>query len=225
MFDCKEQSCQELLRGAPVVLDYLSDDNKAHFEKVKLHLSNISVPFVVDDKLVRGLDYYTRTAWEIKSDKLGSQDSLSGGGRYDRLVEQLGGPPTPGIGFAAGMERIIMAMPENAADDTCPAAGAFIVTSSEQFKAEAVRLAGAIRRLGLPADIDYLGRSLKGQMKQAGRSGMKYAVILAENEMATGHAVIKNLENSKQSEIDLKELFEARTADELGDFFERTERE
>ncbi len=123
MFDCKESSCQQLLKDAPTIMDYLTDENRVHFDKVCEYLEAAAVPYIIDKRLVRGLDYYTRTAWEIKSDKLGSQDSLSGGGRYDLLVEELGGSPTPAIGFAAGIERIIMAMPKNEAVDEISQAG------------------------------------------------------------------------------------------------------
>lgn len=223
MFDCKEKECQALLVEAPVVLDYLSAENRGHFEQVQQYLLKTGVPFSVDKHLVRGLDYYTRTAWEIKSDKLGSQDSLSGGGRYDRLVEQLGGPPTPGIGFAAGIERIIITMPEDRNSNEKLRPGAFVVTTSEQFRPQAYLLVNRLRNLGIAAETDYMGRSMKGQMKQADRSRLKLAVIFAENEMAKGQVIIKNLSNSTQSEIELDILMNAQTAKQLGELFEPAE--
>jgi len=223
MFDCKEKECQALLANAPVILDYLSEENRAHFEQVQQYLLKTGVPFNVDKRLVRGLDYYTRTAWEIRSDRLGSQDSLSGGGRYDRLVEQLGGPPTPGIGFAAGIERIIMAMPSEEQATEPVRRGAYIVAASEQYRPQAYLLAHRIRQLGAAAEVDFLGRSMKGQIKQADRSRLKFAVILAENEMTRGQAIIKDLENSKQSEIGLEQLMNARSMKQLGELLERTE--
>ena len=221
MFDCKEPTCRRLLEGAPVVLEYLSSENKDHFDRVLGYLESLAVPFEVDARLVRGLDYYTRTAWEIKSAKLGAQDSLSGGGRYDRLVEQLGGPPTPAIGFAAGMERIIMAIPEKISNNVSKRPGIFIVTAGEKYKLEAVKLAARIRKLGLAADIDYLGKSLKGQMKQADKSRFAHAVILADEEMGRGKIVVRNLANSEQSEVELDRIHAVQNADQLGEVFGR----
>jgi histidyl-tRNA synthetase len=220
MFDCKEEKCRNLLMGAPVVVDYLSEENRAHFEKVQAYLIDIGVPFTVDKKLVRGLDYYTRTAWEIKSDKLGSQDSLSGGGRYDRLAEQLGGPETPGIGFAAGIERIIMAMPESMKAAEQPQLGSYIVITNKKFRAEAFKLANKLRKFGFSADLDFLDRSLKGQMKKADRSRMKYAIILADDEMSRGIMILKRLADSRQSEVPLKKLYDVQSAGQLGEIFE-----
>jgi histidyl-tRNA synthetase len=216
MFDCKEEKCKALLAGAPVMLDHLSPENKAHFEKVIEYLKIAGVPFEIDKRLVRGLDYYTRTAWEIKSDKLGSQDSLSGGGRYDLMVKELGGPEIPGIGFAAGIERIIMAMPkgEKASDWHKP--GAFIVAANKGYEPEAFKLANRFRKSGISADIDYLGRSFKAQMKQADRSRFAYAIILADDEMARGKAILRSMTNSKQLEVELEKLYGLTAIEELG---------
>jgi histidyl-tRNA synthetase len=221
MFDCKEPTCRRLLEGAPVVLEYLSHENKGHFDKVLGYLESLDIPFEVDARLVRGLDYYTRTAWEIKSAKLGAQDSLSGGGRYDKLVEQLGGPPTPAIGFAAGMERIIMATPEMKSNSVLKRPGTFIVTAGDKYRPEAVKLAAKIRMLGLAADIDYLGKSLKGQMKQADKSRFAHAVILADEEMGRGKIVVRNLANSEQTEVELDRFYAVQNADRLGEIFGR----
>ncbi len=219
MFDCKEESCQNLLADAPTVLDYLSTENRQHFEKVTEYLKMANVPYQIDKRLVRGLDYYTRTAWEIKSDRLGSQDSLSGGGRYDLLVEELGGQSTPGIGFAAGIERIIMAMPQGEilADGHRP--GAFIVAANTSFESEAFKIANRLRKAGISADIDYLGRSFKAQMKQADRSRFAYAIILADDEMARKKAILRSMTDSKQLEIELEKLYGLTAIEELGDLF------
>lgn len=221
MFDCKEATCQRLLRGAPVILDYLSPENLDHFNKVTDYLKLADVPFTVDRGLVRGLDYYTRTAWEVRSDKLGSQDSLSGGGRYDLLVEQLGGPPTPGIGFAAGIERIVMAMPRSESRGEERRSGFFVATMDEKFKPEAFKLAVKIRRLGFPADFDYLGRSLKAQMKQVDRGGLTHAIILAEDEMSKGLVILRNMKTSAQSLIELEKIHSIENAKQLGELIDR----
>jgi histidyl-tRNA synthetase len=217
MFDCKEKSCQALLNDAPTILDFLTPENREHFEKVTGYLQLAGVPFQVDKRLVRGLDYYTRTAWEIKSDRLGSQDSLSGGGRYDLLVEELGGPPTPGIGFAAGIERIIMAMPAEGDEAQAKKPGAFIVIANKAFGAEAFKLSQRFREVGIPADIDYLGRSLKSQMKQADRSGFAAVIILADDEMAAGKVILRNMTNSKQTELELSKLYAISSAIDFGE--------
>jgi histidyl-tRNA synthetase len=217
MFDCKQEGCIALLKDAPVIFDYLSEENKEHFEAVRGYLDDIEIPYVLDKRLVRGLDYYTRTAWEITSSKLGSQDSISGGGRYDLLVEQLGGKSTPGIGFASGIERVILAMPVNAEDPASKSDGYYVAVRDPKYKKEAFALVMKIRRLGLTADTDYLGRSLKAQMKQADKSGLRYSIILAEDEMARGRAVLRNMADSGQVEISIESILKAENRDQLGD--------
>lgn len=221
MFDCKEETCQRLLKGAPTVLEYLTQENKEHFDKVLNYLETVKVPFEIDRRLVRGLDYYTRTAWEIKSSKLGAQDSVSGGGRYDMLVEQLGGSPTPGIGFAAGIERIIMAMPSVQEQGILTGRGVFIVTTTDKFRPEAFKLANKIRMLGLAADIDYLGRSLKAQMKQADRNHFMHTFLLADEEMSRGLVIVRNMTDSRQFEVDLSTIYSVRNAGQFGELIGR----
>lgn len=217
MFDCKQEGCIALLKDAPVIFDYLSDENKKHFETMREYLDIIEIPYELDKRLVRGLDYYTRTAWEIRSDKLGSQDSISGGGRYDLLVEQLGGIPTPGIGFAAGIERVILAMPVGGEDTGDKSDGFYVAIRDPEYKKEAFNLVMKIRGLGMAADLDYLGRSLKAQMKQADKSGFRYSIILAEDEMSRGKAILRNMANSGQVEISIEEILRAENPEQLGD--------
>jgi len=217
MFDCKQEGCIALLKDAPVIFDYLSDDNREHFEAVRGYLDDVAIPFRLNKRLVRGLDYYTRTAWEITSGKLGSQDAIAGGGRYDLLVEQLGGNPTPGIGFASGIERVILAMPEKDADTDNKGMGIYVAVRDPKFKKEAFSLAMKIRSLGMPADIDYLERSLKAQMKQADKSGFRYSIILAEDEMSRGKAVLRNMIDSGQVEIPIADILDAESPGRLGD--------
>ncbi|MEE9554570.1 MAG: histidine--tRNA ligase [candidate division Zixibacteria bacterium] len=218
MFDCKREKCQANLGEAPVVYEFLTDENLEHFKKVLEYLEILEIPFNVNKRLVRGLDYYTRTAWEFKSSRLGSQDSISGGGRYDLLSEQLGGPPTPGIGFAAGMERILMAMPDEVDVDMGEEMGFFLVISDEKFRPDAFKLSAFLRKLGLTADIDYQVRSMKAQMKQAGKSGFKYAVIFAEDEMKRGAIVLRNLADSSQFEIVLSDIYNIGNIEVFGEF-------
>jgi histidyl-tRNA synthetase len=206
------------------VFDYLIDENRRHFDDVLQYLEIADLPFTLNKRLVRGLDYYTRTAWEFKSGKLGSQDSISGGGRYDLLVEQLGGPATPGIGFAAGVERILLAMPSKTETSEREKLGFYIAMRDQRFKKEAFKLLNAIRSIGLPADIDYLGRSLKGQMKQANKSGLSHALILAEDEAEKGRVAVRNMVNSEQFEVALIDIYNARDAGELRDLVEAGQR-
>jgi histidyl-tRNA synthetase len=222
MFDCKKERCRSLLTGAPTIFDYLSIENREHFDTVRDFLAYAGIPFEHDKTLVRGLDYYTRTTWEIVSGKLGSQDSLSGGGRYDLLVEQFGGDSTPGIGFAAGMERILLAMPPQETGNAAKRFGFFIAVRDSKFMKEAFKLAMKIRSLGVPADIDYLGRSLKAQMKMADKSGYVYCVILAEEEMARGKVVIRTLIDSRQGEIDIADIMKIEKAKQLEELMEKT---
>ncbi len=223
MFDCKEAGCQDRLAGAPVILDYISAEDREHFDRVLEFLELAGITYKIDKRMVRGLDYYTRTAWEIKSKRLGSQDSISGGGRYDLLVEQLGGQPTPGIGFAAGMERVILAMPDGAAGGSGRKTGVYIAIRHERFKTEAFKLSQALRGIGVPADLDYLGRSLKAQMKQADRSGLSHTMILAEDEMDRGAGIVRNLENSKQFEILLVDIYKMSGGHQFGEAIEKGE--
>jgi histidyl-tRNA synthetase len=223
MFDCKETKCKKMLADAPVVFEFLSKKNRAHFEKVSEYLEIAGVPFELDKQLVRGLDYYTRTAWEIKSAKLGSQDSISGGGRYDILVEQLGGKPTPGIGFAAGMERIILAMPDKSKAEPEADFGFYITVRSDEFKSEAFELLMNLRNLGIRAEKDYFDRSLKAQMKQANKSGMQYVIIMAEDEMARGAVVIRNLVNSEQVEIKIDDIYKMKSIEQFREVLNKSE--
>jgi len=216
MFDCKEENCQNRLLNAPLIFDFLSKENSEHFSDVLRYLDIAEVPYTLNKRLVRGLDYYTRTAWEFKSAGLGSQDSVSGGGRYDLLAEQLGGPPTPGIGFAAGMERILMAMPKEPAKDSERKFGFLLVIGDNEYRAEAFKLLGVLRKKGFPSETDYLGRSMKAQMKQANKSGFRFAVIFAGDEMARRAIAVRDLDNSSQFELKLDEFYNIENEHEFG---------
>jgi histidyl-tRNA synthetase len=221
MFDCKEKSCQGKLLEAPVVFDFLGKENLDHFNEVVRYLELTGVSFAFNNRLVRGLDYYTRTAWEFKSGKLGSQDSVSGGGRYDLLAEQLGGSPTPGVGFAAGIERVLLAMPETEESAVDSMNGLFIAVVGEGFRTEGFRMLQTLRGRGIRSDMDYQGRSLKAQMKQANKSGFRYVIILAEDELARGTVVIRDMLDSSQVELRLEEIYNANDMAEIGELFGR----
>jgi histidyl-tRNA synthetase len=197
-FDSDHEGTREVMAGAPTMLDRLEGEDAEHFESVRRLLDQAGVEYELDGSLVRGLDYYTRTVFEFESDALGAQAALGGGGRYDGLVEELGGPPTPAVGWAAGIERILLAL-----GDAPPAApiDVFIV-AAEGRREQALELATRARRAGVCVDLDLADRSEKGQMRQADRSGAGRAVILRED----GSAHLRSMESGEQRELDLADL-------------------
>jgi len=206
VFDCKNPSCQALLVDAPSTLDYLCEECTTHLAGLRVLLDGTGVEYEMDRKLVRGLDYYTRTAFEVKFTGLGAQDSLSGGGRYDSLVEQLGGKPTPAIGFAAGIERALLTLEQLGVNHADPLPrGAYFIGLGEEAHTTVVRLAERLRQLGGRAEFDHYERGLKPQLKQANRLGARFAVIIGENELATGKATVRDLDAKEQVEVPLEE--------------------
>jgi histidyl-tRNA synthetase len=207
MFDCKNEKCIEQLKDAPVMVDYLCEDCQAHYDQVKRYLEQLKIGYFEDKKLVRGLDYYTRTAFEIKSPLLGSQDTLLGGGRYDLLVEELGGKSTPAIGFAAGMERFILVLEMlNKPKRRQRKLKLFIVTLGDEAKTFAVKLIRDLRQKNITCETDYLQRSLKAQMKEANRQNAKKVLIIGEEEIKKGKAVLRDMQTGEQEEIGLAEI-------------------
>ena len=194
-FDADHPGTREVMRGAPLLLDRLDADDREHFETVKQLLDVADLAYEVDPTLVRGLDYYTRTVFEFTSDALGAQSGVGGGGRYDGLIEQIGGPPTPGMGWAAGVERILLASsPPSAA---APPVDLFVAYAKPEFKREAFRLAADARRAGHAARVELGGRSLKGQLKQADRAGARYVAILGDEGTA-----LKDMETGEQRDVE-----------------------
>lgn len=202
-FDSKEKETIEVMREAPVITDHLCASCREHFERVKGYLDDVGIAFELQPSLVRGLDYYTRTAFEWVAGGLGSQDAVGGGGRYDGLSESLGGPPLPGIGIAPGIDRILLARGETAA---AGAVSVYVVAVGEAAPREAFKLVSRLRRAGIGADLDLMGRSMKGQMKDASRSGARWAVILGDDELAAGNATLKDLSSSEQETIPFDRL-------------------
>ncbi len=207
MFDCKKKECADLLKDAPVMIDFLCEECRTHYRQVKNYLSGLEVNYFEDPRLVRGLDYYTRTAFEIKSSLLGSQDTLCGGGRYDLLVEELGGTPTPAIGFAAGMERFILVlqMQKDLMIEE-KKIKLFIATLGDEAKVFASKLCKDLRQKNIACDTDYLQRSLKAQMKEANRQNAEKVLIIGEEEMKKGKAVLRDMQTGEQKEIGLGEV-------------------
>ncbi len=211
-FDADDEGTRAVMVEAPTMLDRLEGEDLEHFESVKRMLDVAEVPYVIDASLVRGLDYYTRTVFEFTCDRLGAQSALGGGGRYDGLVAELGGPETPGIGWACGVERILMGMRET---PEAPRPAAFVVSADPEA---AFALTQELRRHRIASQLDLAGRAFKGQMKQADRSGAAYAVILEED----GSLKLRDMESGEQRELERKEL-PAALAEELDASAEPTE--
>lgn len=207
IFDSKAEQDQEIMKNAPLLLDYLDDESKQDFDIVKNYLTNLNIPFEVEPKLVRGLDYYTKTTFEIISGKVGAQSSLCGGGRYDLLVEELGGKPTPGVGFAAGMERILLACEnENVLSLPEPYIDVYLVRIENDLILKVSEIASALRKNDLAVDYDYLARSVKAQMRDANKLNARFVLFVGGDEYKNGELVIKNLATSEQEKIKASEL-------------------
>lgn len=207
ILDCKEEGCKKASIGAPEITDYLCDDCHKKFEAVKHYLDGLGISYTVDPRLVRGLDYYTNTAFEIQYPPLGAQSAVCGGGRYDGLVEEIGGPSTPGIGFAIGLERLLLALEMQ---NLIPAPKAqkrvYIAALGEDAVAEGFKIQEELRGLGVLTDMDLQGRSLKGQMKQAGKLDSQFTVIIGSNELEKGAAAVKNMADGTQKDIPFVEV-------------------
>ena len=197
------------MAGAPKITDCLCDECKDHFERVKNLLTEADIDFVLDPRLVRGLDYYTKTAFEIKYLPLGAQSAVAGGGRYDGLIEEMGGKPTPAVGFATGLERVLLALEkQNLLPENTPAEDAFVVALGDVAKEPAFCLLAKLRRAGLIASMDFAGRSMKAQMKQANKMHARFALILGEDEVKEGTVMMKDMVASKQEKVPLAEIIE-----------------
>ncbi len=206
VLDCKVESCQPVLDSAPRLLDRLCDGCREHFDQVKRALDALGVAYEISPRLVRGLDYYVRTAFEFTSDALGSQSAVAGGGRYDGLVETLGGPPTPGIGFALGEERLAMILEKAGRTVPLEPPRVFFVTADADGAVEALRRAAELRRSGIACDLDPRGGKLKAQFKQAERVGARYALVLGGNEVRSGQAKLKDMQTREETPVPLSDL-------------------
>ncbi|HYQ80872.1 MAG TPA: histidine--tRNA ligase, partial [Anaeromyxobacteraceae bacterium] len=206
VLDCKVESCQPVLRGAPQLLDRLCPECRAHFDAVQAALEQLGVAFTLDPRLVRGLDYYVRTAYEFTSDVLGSQSAVAGGGRYDGLVELLGGPAVPGIGFALGQERLAMMMEAVGRASPVPRPEVFLVAADEAGGRAALSLAASLRKAGVACDLDHRSGKLKAQQRHAERVGARYALVLGGNEVASGQAKLKDMASREETPVALADL-------------------
>lgn len=204
ILDCKCPDCKEVAKNAPVSIDYLCDDCKNHFEKVKMYLTDMNIPFEIDTGIVRGLDYYSKTVFEFVSNDIGAQGTICGGGRYDGLVEQLGGQATSGLGFGCGLERLILVMESIGAEfPQAPTADVYIANLGDKADVLVQKLIYDLRIMGVCAERDIVGRGLKPQMKYADKIGAKYSVVIGDGEIETGVVRIKNMATGEQTEINL----------------------
>ncbi|MCT4621469.1 MAG: histidine--tRNA ligase [Marinisporobacter sp.] len=207
IIDCKVESCKEQLKDVPLMIDHICDECREDFEKLKENLSLMEIDYIVDPNIVRGLDYYTKTAFEIISNEIGAQGTVCGGGRYDRLVEELDGPKTPGIGFGMGIERLLLTLQNNNIEIPKPKGlDIFIATIGERANKEAVGLLHKLRLEGLSGDKDHLNRSLKAQFKYANKMNASYTIVIGDDELDKDVVTLKNMQNSEQTEIQLSNI-------------------
>jgi len=205
VFDCKVPGCQEIITEAPLISDYLCPPCAEHFAAVRGYLETLEIAYEVNPRMVRGLDYYTKTAFEVVAGGLGAQNAVAAGGRYDHLVAALGGPDIPGIGFAIGMERLLLILPDK---PFSPGPSLFIAALGEGPQREALGLSHKLNRARVRTMIDYEGRSLKAQMRRADKFGARYVLIIGEDEQRAGQAILRDMEEKKQEEIPLPSIFE-----------------
>ncbi len=207
VLDCKEESCQSVMKDAPLLINYLDESDKAHFEQLQVYLDQMGIEYEVDPWIVRGLDYYTRTVFEFISHDIGAQSTVCGGGRYDRLIEEMGGSPTPAVGFGAGIERLLLTIentqgafePQNFVD-------VFIGYHGDEAKKKALALTNAIRQEHVSSATDLLGKSVKAQMKYANKINARFSCIIGEDELETGKVQLKDMETGEQVECAMSQI-------------------
>lgn len=210
ILDCKSPVCSEIAEGAPVILDYLCEDCREHFEKLQQYLTAMDIKFEINPKIVRGLDYYTKTVFEFVTTDIGAQGTVCGGGRYDGLIETLSGKPCPALGFAMGLERLILTMEKQgldfAAEDTCDI---YIASMGEAASVKAMQMCAELRADGVSAECDVVGRGLKAQMKYADKLGAKFSVVLGDSELESQTAELKNMQTGEKVTLSIDERFKA----------------
>ena len=207
VLDCKSPICSEIAKDAPCTVDYLCEECDNHFAELKSYLDAQGIEYSVDTRIVRGLDYYTKTVFEFICDGIGAQSTVCGGGRYDGLMEQLGGPSLPGIGFGMGITRIILAMKESGAlDIEAPKPLLYIAPMGTPARIKAMEIVSSLRNIGIYAECDICARSLKAQMKYADKIGARYTLIIGDSELESGKAQLKCMESSTQEEIEIDKI-------------------
>ncbi|CDB74476.1 MULTISPECIES: histidine--tRNA ligase [Clostridia] len=205
ILDCKNKNCGEITKNAPIILDYMCEECDSHFAEVKKYLDILNIPYTVDPGIVRGLDYYTKTIFEILNDDF----TVCGGGRYDRLIEQLGGPEMPAVGFGLGIERLLLTLKNEGIE--IPSEGLYdlyVGARGEEGKLASFKLANTLRTRGIKTEINHMGRSLKAEMKYANKIGAKFTVVLGDDELQTGNAKLKRMSDGEQFEVNLNNIEE-----------------
>ena len=205
ILDCKNKNCGEITKNAPIILDYMCEECDSHFAEVKKYLDILNIPYTVDPGIVRGLDYYTKTIFEILNDDF----TVCGGGRYDRLIEQLGGPEMPAVGFGLGIERLLLTLKNEGIE--IPSEGLYdlyVGARGEEGKLASFKLSNTLRTRGIKTEINHMGRSLKAEMKYANKIGAKFTVVLGDDELQTGNAKLKRMSDGEQFEVNLNNIEE-----------------
>lgn len=203
ILDCKNKNCGEITKNAPIILDYMCEECDSHFAEVKKYLDILNIPYTVDPGIVRGLDYYTKTIFEILNDDF----TVCGGGRYDRLIEQLGGPEMPAVGFGLGIERLLLTLKNEGIE--IPSEGLYdlyVGARGEEGKLASFKLANTLRTRGIKTEVNHMGRSLKAEMKYANKIGAKFTVVLGDDELQTGNAKLKRMSDGEQFEVNLNNI-------------------
>ena len=209
ILDCKNDKCQEQIEDAPLMIDYLCDECSDHFEAVKDYLDSLDIKYVVDPRIVRGLDYYTKTAFEFVSTEIGAKSTVCGGGRYNGLVEQLGGKSTPAVGFGMGIERLLLTLENKNIEIPKPEElNVFIVTLGDNAKKEGFKLLYELRKNNISADKDHLDRSVKAQFKYSNKLNAMFTIVIGDDELEKGVVNLKNMQNGEQEEVEINKLTE-----------------
>ena len=207
ILDCKNENCQEIVKGAPMMLDYLCDDCKESFEQVKSYLTASEIEYTIDPKIVRGLDYYTKTAFEFVSKNIGAQGTVCGGGRYDNLIKEVGDIDVPGVGFGLGIERLILLLDALGIEIPMPSNDRVLVAvMGDRAKLFGLKLVSELRKNGINAQMDLMERNIKGQFKYANKINAKYTVVIGDNELETEMASVKNMADSSQRQVKFDDL-------------------
>ncbi|MEG2624684.1 MAG: histidine--tRNA ligase [Christensenella sp.] len=208
--DCKEQGCQQVVKNAPLMIESLCEDCSAHFETLKQYLSSLGIEYKVNPLIVRGLDYYTKTVFEIISDSIGAQGTVCGGGRYDKLIKQVGGPDMAGIGFGMGIERLLLVMENEHIEIECPSVtDVYLCTHGDEARLRAAVLTRDLRAAGIKADMDHCARSIKAQFKYADKLNVRFTIVLGEDEIKNNTAVLKTMATGEEriiSQDDIKKF-------------------
>ncbi|MDL2237259.1 histidine--tRNA ligase [Christensenellaceae bacterium OttesenSCG-928-K19] len=199
ILDCKEEGCKALVKEAPLMVDFLCEECETHFGRLKAYLGALDIAYSINPFIVRGLDYYTKTVFEIISDNIGAQGTVCGGGRYDKLVQEIGGPDMAGIGFGLGIERLLLVLEQEGIEIPQPTVTeVYVCSHGEAARLEAAKLVAELRQNAIKADMDHVGRSIKAQFKYAGKLGVRKVLVLGEEELEKNTAVLKNMENGEE---------------------------